>query len=281
MKIALSAAAVLAVAGAASAAPFVVGAVNVQGIGASAVSPSSGSFYTDPRLQEGGYTGNWWAGASSNRIPGASYGYPGSIIGGGAPVRDAMLSSTFMTIDGRNPGVPGDGNTAAMSGQLGLGTQPALNAGNWLGVSFASTGTSTQGTWSYGLTDINNGVGSASGLLDIGGVDYDAVFIARFVTDQGAGLVFGQQNVQVAVKDATDPGQFQTGSEVSWDGTPNALAALGGDILSIYITSTDFASVDDGVTRTAHDIYLVRNIPAPGAVALLGLAGLAGARRRR
>ncbi len=48
----------------------------------------------------------------------------------------------------------------------------------------------------------------------------------------------------------------------------------------VYFTA-GFQGSTGGVTWQAqHEIY-IDNVPAPGAIALLGLAGLAGRRRRR
>ena len=184
--------------------------------------------------------------------------------GGGLP---GTLGNAFTTSDG-SAFINADGSMTAPSAAAIIGT-PALAFDSYFGLD--GNGPSTAGYTSATVTTTPGsfilGNQAAAGYFRVGpavpfGVSpggLPGIFVGRFVTQTFAGLV--NNNFQV---------EFLVGGVQSY--ALNGAAGFGGIELNEYVSGS--------AVGLSHDVWL-EVIPAPGAVALAGIAGLAGLRRRR
>lgn len=272
MKSVLAASAVMALAG--SSYGFTLFTIG-QNAGDS-ISASSGSIVIDEGYDSsvGGYA-NLWSG-DQLMVTGvaAAAGWSGN--------RAAINASSWFGIDPYGPGNYQGGTTAAnqrplwsnvagntvaqnFTANLRIGS--VLTPGSGDGDDLVSAVTTDQAGWGFapqrlaGNPNGPAGNGAISTLNSFSGdalVDsVESVFVGHFtVTDPGAVLV-GTLAISIEGVGPAD------GFPLNFDGTPNLGFAI--------------AQVRSG---DSIDVYVVE-IPAPGALAAFGLAGLAGIRRRR
>lgn len=240
MKIALSAAAVLAIAGAASAAPFSVSGATLANDGTSftGITTSSGVFHRSTPLGSTGFLGGrlvapadqgtweyYRAGLTTN--PTTFLG----ALGGEAPTNWDTVANT-----------PGGDVTPGFA-QFG-NAQNTLNNGGW---------------FRAGLGPVS------SAQATINGFTGEYVWLAQLVVAADAEV--GGDFTLLTL--GSDPNGGINRTEIN-TGVPNAMG-----LFAFTVTVGQ-----DSAGRSIQYLY-VSDVPAPGAFALLGLAGLAGARRRR
>lgn len=124
-------------------------------------------------------------------------------------------------------------------------------------------------TWSHGYTGsvyYSNGATSVTVTMPVGTAGFYLYaepnpFAVHAMTVSGLGSGGGSASL----------GQLADGSggAAGW-----AISASGESLVSVTV------SMDDGITDFAIGEFGITDVPAPGALALLGLAGLAGRRRR-
>ncbi|MBM4099061.1 MAG: PEP-CTERM sorting domain-containing protein [Planctomycetes bacterium] len=166
-------------------------------------------------------------------------------------------------IDDFGPGGPGLGFTRQASGDASVsGGSGSLSSGSGFGyLSAAGYDASAFSGISLKVSDLGSGtlelsiVGSSSGFTAMN------VPLNGYVNDGYVWITFDQIDAVVS----NEPG-FISSSMASGEG-------IGGIGLS-YSGGTGSVSIDDFEFRSSP-------VPAPGALALLGVAGIAGARRRR
>ena len=245
-----SAAAVLALAGMASAAPF-----RVQGVVEASDNPAA---LGSPLTLSGG---TFFQHALGSANPPAS---------GFIPVFAALQYDSYVTIDGN--GFSTASYTSNTPGQ-------AIPAHNYF---------PNGSTLDMGAMFVTGGTGS--GVLDYNGVAVNVVAIARLTSaSTGATLNLGPDGVFALVRDTT-------GQDIRLQFTAFDVGVQSGQLFPqnvpgsaaepyFLIANQYDVTVSDSVTpsTTLHvwDLYVASKVPTPGAAALLGLAGLAGLRRRR
>jgi hypothetical protein len=261
MKTAITAAAVLAIAGTSQAAFTGILNMGYDSAANQATTTSPGGFYRN--ASAAGY-------ASDNII---ISGTPAGTwnLGGLAPNNgDAWATNTFIGVDNRN--------TTAWLFDAGtfLPGGPQIVAGTWSPV---STGVFAGGDNSIGGAGVGTAIGYGStgaehptAPIAVSEGTFTGVFAGRFVVDAGS-------LVQGAVGATTD------GQTASFPFPANGRSGAGtvvdrgdGTLIAAYFDL--FENAGDG-GRDVIDLYLLEGIPTPGTAAILGLAGLAGVRRRR
>jgi MYXO-CTERM domain-containing protein len=131
-----------------------------------------------------------------------------------------------------------------------------------------------------------DGVGGAAGAVAIdldfinaGGWSYAGDLLIGFIDSNGNGVEYGGYNMTLGYSSVGDFGSsWDSSSSGSWSGTIDLSGSGLSDVASVIMVDgySNGASTDNwNGTLTFGDV------PAPGALALLGLAGFAGRRRRR
>lgn len=244
----LTAASVLAIAGAASAAQFQFLAVAAGGNGAqpgvngAGFTPVGGTFYQD--------------GFGANTASGINPAFMGLV--------PTLEFDTYSSISAVGPAV---GGAAALSrGFYGDLVGDTTNAGGTL--TEAPGGTSSGAAMYFGLgVSPQPFLSGKAPNMGGGRSNDDGVFLGRF-TVSGGGSVAG--GAEVSLKDVGDPATYQGNVAV---GGPAVQIGAAQYILKAFV-------VGDVAQGRVHDLWLVQ-IPTPGALALFGLGGVAAIRRRR
>ncbi|MEO1128249.1 MAG: hypothetical protein AAFX05_00910 [Planctomycetota bacterium] len=263
MKTAITAAAVLAIAGTSQAA--FTGILNLGYDSAANTASATGSgFYKDATAE---FPTNGYA-TDGVIISAASGGvWNNGFVNNNA---DAFAASTHIAVDNRNSSAWLFNDGSFLPGG------PQITAGPW---SVVSTGSFTSGDATIGGAGVGTAIGFGSvgaeqptGPISVSEGTFTGVYAGRFVVDAGA-LVGG------AVGATTD------GQTASFPFPANGRSGAGavvdrgdGTLIAAYFDLAEGAGPDG---RDVIDLYLLEGIPTPGTAAILGLAGLAGARRRR
>jgi MYXO-CTERM domain-containing protein len=156
-------------------------------------------------------------------------------------------------------------------------------------IDISSTGTGVVGFYSYAVTAAQDpnalGNGTYLGLT----VDFNQgkVFLGYDTarTSGGLSLASGMNNLKIGLTSGGTVNYYLNNSLVgSASGTYEWLANAADSAINIYgdtYFSPGYASATGNVSALFDNLVVTSSIPAPGAIALLGLAGLAGGRRRR
>jgi len=204
-----------------------------------------------------------------------SAGARGTWNGGGAPVAsaDEAAMSTFIAIDNRHTS-----EWLVDDGTFAPGGPQQVSGDSWSNV---STGAFTPGDSTIG----GPGIGTAIGFGGLGmtgnhptaeialsGGTFVGVFATRFVVDAGSTVTgaAGATTDMLFTDSFLFPANGRSGlgpTVTRGDGTP----------MAAYFELSAGAGPNGA---DVIDLYIVE-VPAPGAAALLGLGGLAGLRRRR
>ncbi len=174
----------------------------------------------------------------------------------GGDIYDPALDQTFDLGDFALLGAQPGGDPTAVTFDLEI-----AEGGDIVGFSFIGMYAFEQndGSWASDTRMVLSGLGS----YDIGGV--------------GAGIVNPWTGAFPQGGGSDDLGLYETGPMMVWEDAP--LAGAGGS-LSLSFTN-------DWLTSGAHDVgwadvtFTIHRVPGPGGLALLGLAAVAGRRRRR
>jgi MYXO-CTERM domain-containing protein len=161
-------------------------------------------------------------------------------------------------------------------GSASFTTTIAPNEVQWFSFSLASGASYLDLTTSLGQTGIDTEIGIYDSLGNrVGNDDDDGVGLASTLSfGAGSGLMLGDA--------------FNLGGDGIANGEDGVLPATGIYYVAIGEFNVDFAATGFGVTSTGVDTggtitltILTDAVPAPGAVAMLGLGGLVATRRRR
>lgn len=245
----LTAASVLAIAGAASAAQFqflsIQAGGGVPGILGEGFRPSPGAtFFQDA-----------FGGNVADAVNPAFIGLAPSVE-----------FDTYASISAIGPVVNGAGSMVSRSFYGDLPAGDVNNAGGTLTVGPGSQFTTA--VMNYGLGVSPQPFLSGKAPNQGGGrSDLDGVFLGRYTVTNGGTL---QGGGLMAIKDQGDPATY-TGN-VTIGGGPVQLGASPYELTPFLVTSNAQGNV--------YDLWLVQ-IPTPGALALFGLGGVAAIRRRR
>ncbi len=263
MKSIICAAAALALAGTASAGTFSIGAVDASngdvsgGVVGTGIDIIGGEFYHDA---------NEGLGATAE---------PNSNFFGFVP---ALEFDTYLTIDSGPITTTYKGTDVGAASELLTG-----NVGDPDAVGF--TPNSYRGSWFI--------AGPPVGSFPTSGKPADAnneIFVGRLTY---TGTLSGSIAVTIAEQDTFGTSQI-VGNIVSETDVANGIGIITTDINGVSLTKSftsrgyawvakEFTTVIDSVTYTVSDIYLqnVLDVPTPGALGLLSVAGVAATRRRR
>jgi hypothetical protein len=261
MKTAITAAAVLAIAGTSQAAFTGILNMGYDSAANQATTTSPGGFYRNA-FTAGGYATDQ---IIISGTPGGTWNID-PVPGNG----DAWATNTFIAVDNRNTSGWLFNDSSFLPGG------PQIVAGTWSPV---STGVFAGGDTSIGGAGVGTAIGFGStgaehptGPISVSEGTFTGVFAGRFVVDAGS-------LVQGAVGATTD------GQTASFPFPANGRSGAGtvvdrgdGTLIAAYFDL--FENAGDG-GRDVIDLYLLEGIPTPGTAAILGLAGLAGVRRRR
>ena len=212
----------------------------------------------------------------------------------GSAAAGQSMNIDFSTLDG----TPSDGyaaaiaeNSGAWNGVVGVTAGGMVSSlvdinGDLTGVSFlaSSTAGGFSGTWNNGPQPVGDTLALLGDLLNVGGT-------GASVTLNFSGLADGTYNIALyAFAGDNSVGDWRTGVNVNGLGQQS----IGGVYTGAYVAGVTHALYEEvevvGGTLSVTASTLtgfgsfngmqLQLIPAPGALALLGLAGLAGRRRR-
>ena len=163
----------------------------------------------------------------------------------------------------------------AQSGRYDAGTNIASNAsltwGSSPGVIDLMGGMNVQASAQmlFEIAGTNNSAAPTTGV-----VDYDTVLADGNVTYLGTLSVALLSGFTPALGNSFQLIATTTGKTVTWSGTLDALPLAAGRAWQVSVAPSTMAGY------TGQSLYLTV-VPTPGALALLGTAGIMGARRRR
>ena len=156
-------------------------------------------------------------------------------------------------------------------------------------IDVSSTGTGVVGFYSYAVTAAQNPNASGNGTYLGLTVDFNQgkVFLgmdsAR--TSGGFSLTSGMNNLKIGLTSGGTINYYLNNSLVgSASGTYEWLANAADTAINLYgdtYFSTNYATATGNVSALFDNLVVTSSIPAPGAAALIGLAGLVGGRRRK
>ena len=199
----------------------------------------------------------------------------GALLFGGT-LGSATAAQAATVIDNFATGFDAPGNTSTQSGAGILGTRTVINDGGvgGLSLSFANPGMNWNGSaYNYTTVEYSN----------FGSLDFTNVAL----TMTGSGSATGDAFLVVTIFD----GNFRQGvwnvvfgSSITMSTSSFSLvsdpAFNVSDIKSILL-QTGYSGSSAGTVNYTMTNFSYSAVPAPGALALLGVAGLVGGRRRR
>jgi hypothetical protein len=208
------------------------------------------------------------------------------VVGAGASVASASFPIITYTLDGLNGAYAGNSGggvytATANAGSQGNATRTVTPIGS---TAEFNVGTLPGASAAYSLTLNVFGIGSgaAFGTGSFSFVDLNGDSITGSVSgafsDAGGIIFFNGLLSAVALNNTSGDGTFDGTSGGSWSMNFGSVGALDGAITNLTFLAPDFfASSWSGISSQV----TAQIVPAPGAVALVGLAGLVAGRRRR
>jgi hypothetical protein len=259
----LTAAGIVAIAGTASATFDSILNIGYDSASNQASTTSLGGFYRD---------GNASGYASDNIIisgtPGGTWNIDVVANNG-----NAWANNTFIGVDNRATGdwLFSDGSNLPGGPQIVAGTWSPVSTGVFAGGDTTIGGPGVGTAIGYGSTGAEHPTGS----IVVTDGTFNGVFGGRFVIDAGA-LIRGAVGATVTTTGgaATESFQFPANGRSGF----GPAVTVGGEPLGAYFELSAGAGPDG---RDVIDLYILDGVPTPGTAAVLGLAGLAGMRRRR